>query len=418
MTAGPQPPRRIAACVDDDEASDLALGEGARIRALTGGRLVALHAAPGADPAPPEWLRRRARGAPGAEPLTIPDRGHPAAAVCDWAEREGADLLVVAPHEGRAARLLLGSFASHLVHHAPSPVLVARPSPAPPPSDEPSRLDALVEPVAALPADLPAGEALARVRAAGCALPVVGGDGRLAGILGERDLLGAMVPAYLAGLPHPGILARDLPALRDAARRALARPVSEHMRPPVALRPGDALVHAADLMLREGLDALPVADAEGRPAGIVRAVALVDDLRTGVDGEGASDGPAPAPEGPHRHIACCVGDDDAAAARTVALGAALRALGAGRMSVVHAVPTPAAPAGAARGRVAALAEGAAAEPVLLTGEPAVAIAAWARSAGVDLLAVAPRRGPVEGAVLGSVSRRLAHGAPCSVLLVR
>jgi nucleotide-binding universal stress UspA family protein len=68
--------------------------------------------------------------------------------------------------------------------------------------------------------------------------------------------------------------------------------------------------------------------------------------------------------------------------------------------------------------LSAMAERAGAEAVVLQGDDAAAaIAAWARERGCDVLVVHPhRRGAVRTA-LGSVTARLARGAPCPVLVV-
>jgi nucleotide-binding universal stress UspA family protein len=53
------------------------------------------------------------------------------------------------------------------------------------------------------------------------------------------------------------------------------------------------------------------------------------------------------------------------------------------------------------------------------GDPAGVIADEARESGADLIVVGTRgRGVVARAVLGSVSTRLVHEAPCDVLVVR
>jgi nucleotide-binding universal stress UspA family protein len=53
------------------------------------------------------------------------------------------------------------------------------------------------------------------------------------------------------------------------------------------------------------------------------------------------------------------------------------------------------------------------------GDPAGVIAEEARESGAELIVVGTRgRGPVARAVLGSVSTRLVHEAPCDVLVVR
>lgn len=132
----------IACCIDDSAASDRALAEARRLRALGPGRLSLVHVAPwplglhgGAGGWVPEvaelekgareWLAVRAAEVPEAEQVIL--CGHPAATVCDWAEREHPDLIVVATHRGTLARALLGSFASFLAQHSPCPVLLVRP---------------------------------------------------------------------------------------------------------------------------------------------------------------------------------------------------------------------------------------------------------------------------------------------------
>ncbi|MGI9539260.1 MAG: universal stress protein [Miltoncostaeaceae bacterium] len=63
----------------------------------------------------------------GATPVLI-DGGHPASAVCEWAAGAGCDLLVAGSHRGLWERVTLGSFASHLAHHAPCSILLVRPA--------------------------------------------------------------------------------------------------------------------------------------------------------------------------------------------------------------------------------------------------------------------------------------------------
>ena len=73
-----------------------------------------------------EWLQGVAETVPGAEPvLLIGDR--PAHRVVAWAREAGCDLIVSASHDDAAERLGFGGFARHLAHHAPCPVLLARP---------------------------------------------------------------------------------------------------------------------------------------------------------------------------------------------------------------------------------------------------------------------------------------------------
>jgi nucleotide-binding universal stress UspA family protein len=55
--------------------------------------------------------------------------------------------------------------------------------------------------------------------------------------------------------------------------------------------------------------------------------------------------------------------------------------------------------------------------VLLEGDPARAICAWADESRADLLIVAPHRGPLDRAVHGSLARAIALHAPCPVLVL-
>jgi nucleotide-binding universal stress UspA family protein len=135
------PYAHIACCVDDSPAAERALEHARRLWSPPEGRLSIVHVGPrpllvqevGGRIVPrPEdlsaaeraWLRRRAAAVPGAEAVFL--EGLPGPAVCAWANEAGVDLLVTAAHHGLLDRLLLGSFARHLVNHAPCPVLVVR----------------------------------------------------------------------------------------------------------------------------------------------------------------------------------------------------------------------------------------------------------------------------------------------------
>lgn len=139
----------ILACIDGSDADGPVLAEATALAGLDPStRLVLVHvvAVPlelgdttdpsmigvtvPLDPEPfLEFGRQRLahalESAPGAETLLLEDE-HPAAGVCDWAAEEGADLIVAGSHRGRFDRILLGSFAGHVAHHAPCAVLLAR----------------------------------------------------------------------------------------------------------------------------------------------------------------------------------------------------------------------------------------------------------------------------------------------------
>ncbi len=97
-------------------------------------------------------------------------------------------------------------------------------------------------------------------------LPVVGADGRLAGMLSERDLrshLGTEASAFL-----------------DATLEALREPVSEVMTPdPIFVRAGAPLADALSAFADERVGAVPVLDEGDRVVGIVSYVDLVRFIR-------------------------------------------------------------------------------------------------------------------------------------------
>ena len=410
----------------------MAMAEGARLARAMGARLEVVHAA--ADPPAVDAARLMAQAPPHLspiEPTVISDGGHAAAAICAWAAEEDVEVLVASPHQGALARLLLGSFASYLVHHAPCQVLIARPTARadaaePPRPTDPNggdrSLEPLVEPIEPLLTQQTLREAAARIQEEGCPLPVVDDIGRLVGVIGTADILGAMLPQYLPQIRRTEVLARDLPSLRRRARRALAGSVEDYMRTPVAVRPEDSEAHAASLLAREGVEALPVVRSWSQLAGVLRASALCRDLSRG-DLETPAAVPSHAREMPEmddfRHIACCV-DESPATLEALATAARVRGAGTTAFTVVHAVGSPA--AGESESEARRLLDDAArktgAQTALVYGHPPVAIARWAAEEAVDLLVAASHRGGVSRVALGSFARHLAHRAPCSVLFTR
>ncbi len=97
-------------------------------------------------------------------------------------------------------------------------------------------------------------------------LPVVSPEGRLAGMLSERDLrshLGTEASAFL-----------------DATLEALQEPISEAMTPdPISVRAGAPLAEVLPIFADEGVGALPVVDDADRVVGIVSYVDLIRFIR-------------------------------------------------------------------------------------------------------------------------------------------
>ena len=139
----------VVCCIDDSHAAKRALDHADALRTLAGGRLTVLHVLPspafltslaaslGGAPvhdselerdAAEMWLEEQIHGRVNAEAVLL--EGHPAEAAVEWARESGCDVLVAAHHSGRVERVFLGSFAKHLVDHAPCPVLLIPPGEA------------------------------------------------------------------------------------------------------------------------------------------------------------------------------------------------------------------------------------------------------------------------------------------------
>lgn len=131
----------IACCMDRSTASEEALAHAVDMAEAAGSLLSLVHVGPypllveevdGTTVARREdlnaearsWVEERTARVPGARPVFLEGAAGPA--ICAWATDAGADLLVVGAHHGRVESLLLGSVSSHLVNHAPCPVLVVR----------------------------------------------------------------------------------------------------------------------------------------------------------------------------------------------------------------------------------------------------------------------------------------------------
>lgn len=110
-------------------------------------------------------------------------------------------------------------------------------------------------------------------------LPVLDEEGRVVGVISERDLIRAVLPGYVEMLQS----AAFLPSLDQLARRLReigGKPIAEFMVHDVVFaRPDDSDLHLADLMIRKGLKQIPVLDAEKRLVGVVRRIDLLHRLR-------------------------------------------------------------------------------------------------------------------------------------------
>lgn len=110
-------------------------------------------------------------------------------------------------------------------------------------------------------------------------LPVVDEDGRVAGVVSERDLIRAVLPGYVDMLQS----ASFLPSLDQLSRKLHEigdKPIAKFMvHEVVAARPDDNDLHLADLMIRKALKQIPVLDEQSRLVGVVRRIDLLHRLR-------------------------------------------------------------------------------------------------------------------------------------------
>ena len=61
------------------------------------------------------------------------------------------------------------------------------------------------------------------------ALPVIDERGRLAGVFGEREFLGAVFPGYVKELKHAGFVRRSLDEALEKREECRTEPISRHM---------------------------------------------------------------------------------------------------------------------------------------------------------------------------------------------
>lgn len=101
------------------------------------------------------------------------------------------------------------------------------------------------------------------------ALPVVGEDGRLAGIFGEREFFAALFPGYLGELGYAGFVPRTLEPALEKRASCRAEPVGDYVNAEhidVGTDFSDAQV--AETFLHHRVLIVPVLD-DGRVAGVI-----------------------------------------------------------------------------------------------------------------------------------------------------
>jgi CBS domain-containing protein len=101
------------------------------------------------------------------------------------------------------------------------------------------------------------------------ALPVVGGDGKLTGLFGEREFFQALFPGYVGELGYAGFVHGRLDDVLEKRAACSAEPVSEHMNTEhVSVQEDFSDVGVAEVFLHHRVLIVPV-ERDGRPIGVV-----------------------------------------------------------------------------------------------------------------------------------------------------
>ena len=107
------------------------------------------------------------------------------------------------------------------------------------------------------------------VRADVPALPVVDGSGRLLGIFGEREFIGALFPGYLKTLGYAGFVPRSLDEALEKRETCRLEAVGKHMNTEhVDVSEDHSDTQVAEIFLHHRVLIIPIVDG-GRVSGII-----------------------------------------------------------------------------------------------------------------------------------------------------
>ena len=109
-------------------------------------------------------------------------------------------------------------------------------------------------------------------------LPVVDEDGKLTGVISEKDLIRAALPGYFEML-HSTSFIPDMNQLSRKLTQIADEPIEKFIQTAVmSVTEDDDDLQAADLIIRKGVKNVPVVDADGRLVGCVRRIDLLRHL--------------------------------------------------------------------------------------------------------------------------------------------
>ena len=109
-------------------------------------------------------------------------------------------------------------------------------------------------------------------------MPIVDAEGKLIGIISEKDLIKAALPGYFEML-HSTSFIPDMNQLAKKLVQIADDPIEKYMqRDFICVEEDDDDLQAADLIIRRNLKSLPVVDKEGRLVGVVKRIDLLEYL--------------------------------------------------------------------------------------------------------------------------------------------
>jgi CBS domain-containing protein len=101
------------------------------------------------------------------------------------------------------------------------------------------------------------------------AIPVVDGDGRYAGIFGEREFITALFPGYVSSLKHAGFIPKAIDSVLEKRQTCRAEPVGEHMNTEhIDVSPEFSDVQLAEVFIHHRVLVVPVTEG-GRVRGVI-----------------------------------------------------------------------------------------------------------------------------------------------------
>ncbi len=101
------------------------------------------------------------------------------------------------------------------------------------------------------------------------ALPVIDATGKLRGIFGEREFIGALFPGYLTTLGYAGFIPRSLDEALEKRATCASEPVSAHMNTDhIDVGEDFSDTQLAEIFLHHRVLIVPIVD-KGRVTGII-----------------------------------------------------------------------------------------------------------------------------------------------------